>query len=57
MNVFKRLAKGFERIMVAVTYAEAGEFETAKESMREKNDYKKTDLKQGRKTLQPLSAH
>lgn len=57
MNVFRRLAKRFEHIMVAVTYAEAGEFETAKESMQEEDHYRKTDSKQGRKTLRPLSAH
>lgn len=31
----KRLAKKFERLMMAVTFAEAGEHETAREIMRE----------------------
>ena len=34
MNLFKTIAERFEKAMVAVTFAEAGEFETARKSMR-----------------------
>lgn len=39
----KRLLKKFEKIMTAITFAEAGEFETAREMMR-KQDGDATDL-------------
>ncbi len=56
MNFFKRIADKFENAMVAVTFAEAGEFETAKKSMQEESRKKKPRSKQRRKTLRPLSA-
>ena len=34
MNFFKIIAERFENAMVAVTFAEAGEFETARKSMQ-----------------------
>ena len=34
MNIFKIIAERFENAMVAVTFAEAGEFETARKSMQ-----------------------
>jgi len=36
MNSIKRISKKFETMMVAATFAEAGEFETAREILREK---------------------
>lgn len=36
MKILKKIADEFETSMVAATFAEAGEFETAREIMREK---------------------
>ncbi len=57
MNFFQKIANRFEKVMVAVTFAEAGEFETAKKSMQEEDRQKKTVAKKRRKTLRPLSAN
>jgi hypothetical protein len=56
MNLFKTLAERFEKVMVAVTFAEAGEFETARNTMQEESSQKKPRPKQRRKPLRPLSA-
>ncbi len=39
----KRLARKFENMMMAVTFAEAGEHETAKEILRDNDRQDKTD--------------
>ncbi len=56
MTFFRQIADRFESAMVAVTFAEAGEFEAARKSMQEKSRQKKTLSKQRGKTLRPLSA-
>jgi len=56
MNFFEKIADRFENVMVAVTFAEAGEFETARKSMQEESRQKKTLSKQRRKTLRPVTA-
>ena len=56
MNFFKKIADRFENVMVAVTFAETGEFETAKKIMQEEIRQKKTVSKQRRKTLRPATA-
>ncbi len=56
MNFFKRIATKFENAMIAVAFAEAGEFETARKSMQEESRQKKTEKKQIRKTIRPISA-
>lgn len=55
MNFLKYLAAGFENAMYAVTFAEAGEFETARKSMREESHQKKTLVRQKRGTVQRIS--
>ena len=56
MNFLKKLANRFENLMVSVTFAEAGEFETARKNMQEESRQKETVSKQHRKTLRPVSA-
>lgn len=55
MNFFKKITNRFENVMIAVTFAEAGEFETAKKSMQEEIRQSKTISKKRRKTLRPVS--
>ncbi len=55
MNFFKKIADRFENAMVAVTFAEAGEFETARK-IQEESRQKKPRSKQRRKTLRPVTA-
>lgn len=55
MNFFKKITNRFENVMIAVTFAEAGEFETAKKSMQEEIRQSKTLSKKRRKTLRPVS--
>jgi hypothetical protein len=43
--------------MVAVAFAEAGEFETARKCMREESRKKQTGSEQRKKTLRTVSAH
>ena len=56
MNFLKKIANRFENAMVAVTFAESGEFETARKSMQEESRQNKTRSKQRRKTLRPVTA-
>jgi hypothetical protein len=46
----KSFARKFEQIFTAVTFAEAGEFETAREIMRERPHDRKRDTQVTRKT-------
>jgi hypothetical protein len=46
----KGFSKKFEQIFTAVTFAEAGEFETAREIMREQARDQKRDTRVERKT-------
>ena len=46
----KGFAKKFEQIFSAITFAEAGEFETAREIMRERPRDQKRDTRVVRKT-------
>lgn len=41
MKILQNLMKRFEGVMVAATFAEAGEFETAREIMREQSQQQK----------------
>ncbi len=41
MKILQNLMKRFESVMVAATFAEAGEFETAREIMREQSHQQK----------------
>lgn len=46
----KGFSKKFEQIFTAITFAEAGEFETAREIMRERPRDQKRDTRVVRKT-------
>jgi len=46
----KGFTKKFEQIFTAITFAEAGEFETAREIMREQARDRKRDTQVARKT-------
>jgi len=46
----KGFSRKFERIFTAVTFAEAGEFETAREIMKEEARDQKRDVQISRKT-------
>lgn len=54
MKTLSRLMKGFENAMSATAFAEAGEFETAREIMREGKEERITgrvDSKRAKQTL------
>ncbi len=46
MKRLRNLLKRFETVMTAETFAEAGEFETAREIMQEEKEMEKRDRKQ-----------
>lgn len=46
----KGFTKRFDQIFTAITFAEAGEFETAREIMREETRNQKRDTQTARKT-------
>ena len=46
----KGFKEGWERLFSAITFAEAGEFDTAREIMREKKREEKRDMQITRKT-------
>ncbi len=46
----KELSRKFEQIFTAITFAEAGEFETAREIMRDQPKDRKRDIQRTRKT-------
>ncbi len=46
MKRLRNLLKRFETVMTAETFAEAGEFETAREIMQEEKQMEKRDRKQ-----------
>jgi len=49
-KTMKGFTKKFEQIFTAITFAEAGEFETAREIMREQTREQKRDTPVARKT-------
>ncbi len=51
----KEFSKRFEQIFTAITFAEAGELETAREILRDKPEDRKRDIQRPRKTAR-LSA-
>ncbi len=46
----KRFIKKLENIFIAITFAESGEFETAREILRERKREQKRDTQVARKT-------
>ncbi len=55
MSILKNAMRSFENAMVALTFAEAGEFETARRIMREEKRQEKILLQQKRETMRQIS--